>query len=175
MNVQEEFTIEKKWIVTRYASDEDFKANIPSMVLDGKTGEHLPARSEIEGNLLLNEGIAELLDLLCSLGAPVAFSNANAYIGVGDSAAVEAATQTDLQAATNKLYRAMAATYPQRAAQTVTWRAVFVGADANYAWQEFSISNTSAGTGKNLNRKVSNQGTKTSGQTWTLDLQITIS
>jgi hypothetical protein len=52
---------------------------------------------------------------------------------------------------------------------------VFGSADANYAWQEFTVANASSGTGKNLNRKVSNQGTKASGQTWTLDLAITLS
>ena len=52
---------------------------------------------------------------------------------------------------------------------------VFGSGDANYSWQEFSVANASSGTGTNLNRKVSNQGTKASGQTWTLDLAITLS
>lgn len=129
---------------------------------------------EIDGNLLLNEGIAELFDLGCGLGTPTAFSNANARLGVGDSSAAEAATQTDLQAATNKTYIAMSASYPQRAAQTVTWRSVFGSANANYAWNEFCVDNGATAL-KTLNRKVSAQGTKASGQTWTLDLAITLS
>ena len=175
MELRDSITMTKKWIVRRYADQQAFEAGTPTPVVDAQTGELLPAISEVAGNMLLNEGIGELLDLACGLGTPTAFSNANAYIGVGDSVTAEAATQTDLQAASNKTYKAMAATYPQRSAQTVTWRSVFGSADANYAWQEFSVANASSGTGKNLNRKVSNQGTKASGQTWTLDLAITLS
>lgn len=175
MELRDSITMTKKWIVRRYADQQAFEAGTPAPVVDVETGELLPAISEIAGNMLLNEGIGELLDLACGLGTPTAFSNANAYIGVGDSTTAEAATQTDLQAATNKTYKAMSASYPQRSAQTVTWRAVFGSADANYAWQEFTVVNASSGTGKNLNRKVSNQGTKASGQTWTLDLAITLS
>lgn len=126
----------------------------------------------IEGNLLLNEGIQALLDLTIGAGG-AAFSNANARIGVGDSATAEAATQTDLQAATNKTYKAMNATYPQRAAQTLTFQADFLSADANYVWNEWVIDN-GAGAGKTLNRKVASLGTKTTG-TWTMSGTVTIS
>lgn len=162
------------WTIRRYANDEAFEQDNPTDLVDCK-GRILPAISEIEGNLLLNEGIAEIWDLVIGAGSPVAFNNANSYIGVGDSTTAESAAHTDLQAATNKLYKAMEATYPSRASQTVTWRSVFGSSDANYAWQEFTVSNTSSGTGKNMNRKVSNQGTKAAGQTWTVDLAITLS
>jgi hypothetical protein len=152
-----------QWTIRRYADDGAYARGEPYAV------------SEVDGNLLLNEGIQELLDLLCGLGSPTAYSNANAYLGVGDSSTAESATQTDLQASTNKVYRPMATGYPQRSGQTVTFRAVFGSADANYAWNEFSVSNTSSGAGKNLNRKVSSQGTKVSGQTWTLDMSISLS
>lgn len=151
-----------KWKITKYADAEAYACGLPYEAV------------EIAGNLMLNEGIAELWDIACGLGSPVAFSNANARLGVGDSATAEAAMQTDLQAATNKTYKAMESGYPSRSAQTVTWRAVFGGADANYAWNEFCVDN-GATAGKTLNRKVSAQGTKASGQTWTLDLQITLS
>jgi hypothetical protein len=150
-----------EWRIRKYASDEDY-ADL----------QHY-SEEVVDGNLMLNEGIGEMLDLLIGAGSPTTFANASAYIGVGDSNAVESASQTDLQAATNKTYKAMAASYPSRSGQTVTWRAVFAAADANYAWAEFTIANASSGTGKNLNRKVSAQGTKTSGQTWTVDLAIT--
>lgn len=87
----------------------------------------------------------------------------------------EVATQTDLQASSNKLYKAMSATYPQVSAQTITWRSAFASADANFDWMEYSVANGSSGTAKNANRKVSAQGTKVSGQTWTLDFTITLS
>jgi hypothetical protein len=69
----------------------------------------------------------------------------------------------------------MEATYPLVSAQTVTFRSVFATGDANYDWNEFTAINASTDTGENLNRKVSAQGTKAAGQTWTLDLAITIS
>jgi len=161
MHVNDTMSIRRKWIIRRYADDGAFAADQPYDV------------SEIDGNLLLNEGIGEMLDLLIGAGSPTTFSNANARLGVGDSSTAESAAQTDLQAATNKTYKAMAASYPSRTAQTVTWRAVFGGTDANYAWAEFCVDNGSTAL-KTLNRKVSAQGTKASGQTWTLDLQITI-
>lgn len=162
------------WTIKRYADEQAFLDGNAQDVVDAE-GNILPAVSVVEGNLLLNEGIGEAWDLIIAAGTPVAFSNANSYIGVGDSTTAESAAHVDLQAATNKLYKAMESGYPQRSAQTVTWRSVFGSADANYAWQEFTVSNTSSGTGKNLNRKVSNQGTKAVGQTWTVDLAITLS
>ncbi len=130
--------------------------------------------SAFPGNLLLNEGINALWTLVAG-GSETAFNNANARLGVGDSSAAEAATQTDLQAAVNKLYKAMDATYPTYGtSQKITFRSTFAGADANWAWNEFTADN--GGTAlKNLNRKVSAQGTKTSGQSWQLTLEITLS
>ncbi len=149
-----------KWRITKYRNEEDFKA--------GKAFE----RVEFNGNLLLNEGIAVLQSLLIGTGG-TAFSNANAYLGVGDSDTAASAAQTGLQAETNKLYKAMEAFYPNIASQTTTWRAIFGSDDANFAWKEFTVANGNSDSAVNLNRKVSAQGTKTSGQTWTLDLAIT--
>lgn len=125
-------------------------------------------------NLLLNEGIAVFLDKLIGAAGTV-FSNANAYIGVGDSATAAAATQTALQAASNKAYVAMDATYPSRAAQTMTWRSTFNGSTGNFAWNEFTIANGNSDAAENLNRLVSAQGTKTSGQSWIPSCTLTLS
>lgn len=172
--LQERAFYKTRWLIRRFADDAAFARGEASEVVGGD-GQVLPAESVIDGNILLSEGIGELWDLVCGLGSPIAFSNANAYIGVGDSTTAESAAHTDLQAASNKTYKAMAATYPQRSGTTVTFQSVFASDDANYAWQEFTVSNTSSGTGKNLNRKVSAQGTKASGQVWTLQLSITLS
>lgn len=150
------------WTIRKYADKKAFQDGKPYDV------------AEIDGNLMLNEGIGEHIDLLCGIGG-TAFSNANAYIGVGDSTTAADATQTGLQAVTNKAYAAMAATYPSRSGQTVTFRSVFAAEVANYAWAEFTVINAATDAGKNLNRKVSDQGTKTSGQIWTVDLAITFS
>jgi len=153
---------QSRWTITKYQDEAAFREGHPFSVVN------------IDGNLLLNEGITEFLKLIGGLTA-TAFSNANAYLGVGDSSAAEAAAQTGLQAATNKLYKAMAATYPQVSAQTITFRAEFGGTEANFAWNEFTAANGANDTAMNLNRKVSAQGTKISGQIWTLDLAITFS
>jgi hypothetical protein len=130
---------------------------------------------EFESNVALNEGLQALIGLIAGIGSETAWNNANAYLGVGDSNAAENATQTGLQAATNKLWKAMDATYPQRTNQMCDWRATFGSSDANYAWEEYTVVNASSDTGKNLNRKISSKGTKASGETWTLSLQITFS
>lgn len=147
------------WRVTKYDNDEMHEKGLPFEV------------KEVEGNLALNEGMGEFL-LLLTGGSATAYNNANSRLGVGDSTTAAAATQTDLQAATNKLYKAVDATYPTIAAQTVTWRTTFSTSEANFAWQEYTVDNGATAT-KNLNRKVSSLGTKLSGQTWVLDLQIT--
>jgi len=128
---------------------------------------------EIEGNILVTAGITLLLNLLIGAGGTV-YSNANAYLGVGDSSTAEAIGQTDLQAATNKLRKAMDATYPQVAANVVTFRSTFATGDANFQWNEWGTFNASS-AGTMLNRKVQGLGTKVSTATWTLTGTVTIS
>ena len=160
---------ESRWTIRKFSDDTAYRAWLAA----GQPA--LPAEQvdEIDGNLLLNEGIALLLDLGIGAGGTT-FANANAYLGVGDSSTAAGATQTGLQATTNKLYKAMEAGYPQRASQTVTWRSVFGESEANWAWGEFTVANGNSDSAVNLNRKVESKGTK-SGGTWTLDLAITIS
>lgn len=132
----------------------------------------------IEDNGLLNAGITALLDLLAGGGTYPAFNNANANLGVGDSNAAFSAAHTDLQAAVNKLFKGMDATYPQVAAQTITFRATFGAAEANFAWEELGVKNGAgaiSGTVKLLNRRVASAGVKANGSTWTLTLTITVS
>ena len=106
----------------------------------------LPDFSQAFDNLTTNAGGAALLDLLIGAGG-TAFNNANSYIGVGDSNTAPAVGQTNLQAATNKLRKAMEATFPSRSGQVVTFRSVFATGDANWSWEEMGIFNhASAGT-----------------------------
>jgi hypothetical protein len=145
--------------------------------------EHL----EMGPNLELNAGITVLLNLLTGAGGQTAFNAANARVGVGDSSTAAAAAQTGLQAGTNHFWQGMDGTYPQVSAQTVTFRATIASGNGNQSWQEF-INDNYAGTGGTsyttsaptysstlvaLNRLVSNQGTKSSGQTWILSSSIT--
>ena len=150
-----------KWTVLKYADEAAYRAGIVSDTV------------VVEGNLLLNEGITEMLKLLIGDTA-TAFSDANARLGVGDSNTAAAATQTDLQASTNKTYKAMDTGFPQVTDQTVTFQSTFSSSDANYAWQEYVADNGSS-AGKTLNRKVQSLGTKADPAIWTLKLDVTIS
>jgi hypothetical protein len=124
-----------------------------------------------QDNCLLNTGIDEIWDLVCGDSANH-FNNAGAQIGVGDSTTTATAAQTDLQAASNKTYKAMDSGYPASTAQKITFKATFADGDANYAWNEWVVKQNTSG--KCLNRKVDSLGTKTGG-TWILQVEITLS
>lgn len=128
---------------------------------------------EQDGNILVTAGITLLLNLLIGAGGTV-YSNANAYLGIGDSTTAAAIGQTDLQAASNKVRQAMDATYPQVATNVVTFRATFGTGAGNFSIQEQGTFNAAA-AGTMLNRKVSDLGTKTSASTLQLTMTITIS
>mgnify|MGYP007016092739 FL=1 len=150
------------WKLRKFANKEEFeKGNAFFDKLIGK-------------NLLLNEGINELWTILCSAGG-TKFDNTNAYIGVGDSDTAASADQTGLLAVTNKAYIGMDTSFPTFGTdQKATWRATFNGSTANFDWNEFTVANGNSNSAKNLNRLVSAQGTKASGQIWQLDVEITL-
>lgn len=143
---------------------------------------------EREGNLLMYGGASCLWQCLTGNGTTTAgqaltyFNNAQAAIGVGDSSTAAAATQTNLQAATNKLRKAMDSTYPQHTdattsgASSIIFKATFASADANFAWAEWGVFNSATdATGRMLNRKVESLGTKASGTSWALTVTLTLS
>jgi hypothetical protein len=147
-----------------------------------------PEVSEVAGNLLVYGGAACQWQTLIGNGTTTAgqaltyFNNAQSALGVGDSTTAAAATQTDLQAATNKLRVGMDATYPSHTDGTssvsaaASFRSTFSTAQANYAWQEWGVFNSpTAGTGRMLQRKVESLGTKTSASSWTLTVTLTLS
>ncbi len=144
-------------------------------LLKQHSAEHF-GTEEIDNNCALNEGLQGIIKLVCGLTSPpTAWDASNARLGVGDSNTAANATQMGLQASTNKTFKAMDSTYPQRTNQTAEWRATFGTSDANYAWEEYTVVNAADDSGVNLNRVCSSKGTKASGETWTLSLQITFS
>ncbi len=160
----------KKWTVKskleKFHNDKDFIENKPFEVM------------EMDGNSLLDEGINLLWNLVCG-AAGTAFSNANAFIGVGDSSTAAVRTQTGLQGS-NKFYKAMDATYPQSGASAkAVFKSTFASSEANFAWNEWSVANGNGTAGDtstviNLNRKVESMGTKASGSTWVLTVEISL-
>lgn len=155
-----------KWSLAKFHGDSTDPADMYDLI-------------EREGNLLMYGGASCLWQTLIGNGTTTAdqaltyFSNARAAIGVGDSSTAAAATQTNLQAATNKLRKAMDATYPLHTdattsgAASIVFRSTFATGDANFAWQEWGVFNSATdATGRMLNRKVESLGTKTSAATW---------
>ena len=126
---------------------------------------------EFEGNLMMNAGINLMLDLLIGGGGDD-FDDTNGYLGVGNSSAAAAATQTDLQGASKS--RVIIDALASISSQTLTFIATFGSAVANFAWEEVGIFNASSG-GTMLTRRVSSLGTKASGATWVLTVTLTIS
>lgn len=130
------------------------------------------------GNLLVYGGVSAIWERLIGTGV-TAFDGSNAYLGVGDSTTAAAATQTDLQASSNKVRKVMDATYPAHTDGTssgnasITFRATFGTSDANFAWQEWALFNASS-AGRMLNRKVEANGTKVSGTTWVLTVTLSL-
>lgn len=139
-----------------------------------------------KGNLLLNGG-ADVLWNRAIVRNPStatnnvnsAFSAAGAKIGVGASSVAAAASQTGLQTTGTKSFSSMAATYPLHSTGTSTsarscaFRSVFTTAQANFAWKEWVIVNSTAQ--RALNRKVQSLGTKTSAAQWTFTATLTLS
>lgn len=133
-----------------------------------------PAEIRLSRNLLVNTGLTDIGNGLTSSGLATPYTNANANIGVGDSSTAASVGQTDLQAATNKLRKAMDATYPTVSNGVYTFRSTFGTSDANWAWAEWAVFNAAA-SGRMLNRAVASLGTKTSAQSWQFTVTITIS
>jgi len=151
-----------KYIIRKYNTEEAQETGEPDEI------------SEFEENVFLDEGIAAIWDALTGLSAVTTFNESNSYIGVGDGADAEDSTQTGLLGS-NIAYIGMDTGYPSRTDQTVTWRATFGDTDANFDWKEFTVANGSSNTATNINRKQTDQGTKSSGSTWELEVQLTIS
>lgn len=141
------------------------------------------------GNLLVNGGgdvlwAGVIGNVVTTTGVGYTrFSNGEASIGVGKSTTAAAVTQTDLQAtSTGKFRKGMEATFPTHttgtastSAKNIAFKAIMSTAQANFAWQEFGVFNTTAQTGgRMLNRKVQNLGTKSTAATWAITATLSL-
>lgn len=123
-------------------------------------------------NIILDVGANEMLKLISGTGG-TAFSSANAYIFVGTDTSTENAAQTGVLATgSNRAYAKIDSGYPSVSGRQLVYRASFGDNEANFAWNEASITNGIGTNSISMNRKVSPLGTKTTG-TWTI--QITVS
>lgn len=162
-----------QWTVDKYHGD---IAGIDVTAPDAPT----PYESvEEEGNLLMYGGASALWDLLIGAGTVSAYNATNAHIGVGDDTTAASATQTDLQASSNKVRAAQTTSFPAHtdgttsAAASITFKSQFTTGEANFTWNEWAVFNSST-SGRMLNRKVSSLGTKTSADTWNFTVTFTL-
>ena len=125
-----------------------------------------------EPNLLTDGGGDYILDRIIGAGAATVFNNANSRLCVGNGTTTPAAGDTDLSGA-SKLRKAMDATFPSRTSHTVTFKSTFATTDANFAWNEWGISNSAAGAIL-MNHSLKSFGTKTSSDTWVLTVTVTV-
>jgi hypothetical protein len=150
------------WKITKYKSKED------------KEKDNSFEKVEFKGNVLCNEGINEILTIIGSSASGTKYDNTNAYliVGTGNGAASASNTESTFTAGVKE---AMEDGYPTYGTdQKITWKSSFDGDTANQEWQEFGVLNAET-DGDLLNRKVEDEGTKTSGQVWDLELSITFS
>ena len=161
--MEEKATYIEELTITKYKNEVDKDAN--------NSYEELTEKCSGE-NCLLNAGITKIWNLTIGVDA-AHYASDNSEIGVGDSNIVVDATQTDLQAVTNKTWKGMESSYPAVSAQKVSFKAEFGASDANYHWKEFAVRQTGANV--LLNRIVSDKGTKASGEVWVVTKEITLS
>lgn len=132
-------------------------------------------------NQVTNMGLIDYNGGITGATTPTLYNNANAKIGVGDTVTAFALGQSDLQAAAaapNRRIDAMDATFPTVVNGVATFRATFLAANANFAWQEWVITNTgavgSAALTRILNRAVTSLGTKPGTQAWQFTATVTL-
>lgn len=150
-----------KWDILKYKTKEEF--------LDGNCYEEVP----IDGNMLLTVGANTIWKILTGDKSITPFNNPNSYLAVGDSDVEADASQTGLQATTNKFYKRVEDFSPAISNNKIQFQATFDVDEANFTWKEFCIVNAPNENGIALNRKVKDAGTK-AGEVWTLRAEISL-
>jgi hypothetical protein len=144
-------------------------------------------------NGLMDNGIYMMWWLITAAGAGgVPFDYTNSRLGVSTDNTGFDASQTSLNPTglASFFMQAMDAGYPTISGQQCSWEATFDGNTANWEWNSFGVDNDGDTADTNtqiafygmpntngqyvglLNRLVVSQGTKPSGQTWTLVLIV---
>jgi hypothetical protein len=165
--VKDKATCVIQWSVEKFAAKDSReiteKGLTPYEVVHGKPH-----------NCILHEGWTGIFYHIAGVGSSTnKWDNTNAKIGVGNDATAPADTQTGLIGA-SKLYKGMNATYPQKSGDhDLVFQSDFVSGEAEFAWNEESITNNTDDTGVNLQRQNTSLGTKPAGQTWRVTGTIT--
>ena len=83
-----------QWRIDKFRDPEDtvakaLRAGMPMQEAISLYAKAFICTEAFEANLALNEGLQELIDIICGLGTPTKWDNSNARLGVGDSNAAE--------------------------------------------------------------------------------------
>lgn len=114
-------------------------------------------------------GAAAAASLIVGDGAVLPFNVTNAQVGVGNSNTAFDVAQTNLiGTAVWKTVSSVTGTFPSTLR---TFTATWTTSEANFAWLEIGLRN---GT-QMLTRKVIALPTKTSDESWTVNLEVTFS
>jgi len=165
-----------EWYVYKF-SDEDgeladeLHSGLPISI--AKNSGRYIGLTKVEDNCALATGVHSFWDhWLGVVSAP--FTNATAYIVVGDGITTPASTQTG-PAGTTYVYQKADAGYPYRDAETVHVRATFGSAAANFYWKEFCIANGNSTSSVHYNRQLYDIGiAKKAGETFALEGLLTM-
>jgi len=119
-------------------------------------------------NIMVAEGIRHTLQLISKAESTSVFDTA-AYLGVGNSTTTSDTSMTGLQGDSTCLQNVDSITY---GADYIQYFKTFHTDDANFSWQEFVLFNDSNAIC--FNRATSAVGAKTTTDTFTLRLRITL-
>ena len=141
---------------------------------------------DFEGNLLVRGGASLMWEYARGNGSTAStaakkYLNATGALGVGNSTAAAANTQTALQG--TNLLKAFTAGYPTHTTgstaavvQDLVMKSTFGVTEANFVWNEFGCFNKATTANRRmLTRKVQNLLTKTSAASATLTVTVTLS
>lgn len=181
---QTRWAAERSGIVTpRYLSSDEAEWDLSvSEDVFGQLGVQAYSHTfEDNCNLITTAGWAALLGSIAGTSIATKFSASAGRIGVGtvSTAATSADTKLggDTGASSTTSYYALVSAAPTVTTTatpcTLVFAASFGSAVANFAWAEFGTDNYTASSvyGQGavfLNHGISSQGTKASGQTWTV-------
>lgn len=141
---------------------------------------------EQAGNLLLRGGASLVWECLRGAGTTAStaakkYYNATAAIGVGNSTAAAAATQTALQGGSQS-FKALTGGFPTHTTGStaatvadIVYKSTWGLSEGNFAWQEWGLANKASTTNRRLlNRKQQALLTKTSAATATLTITLSL-
>lgn len=128
---------------------------------------------DFDQNMILIGGVEEMLKLISGNGG-VPYNHENTRIFIGSDSTVEAFSQTGiLSTGEKKFCKKLDEGYPFVYKNVLYYQASFENDEANFLWNEISITNGDGEKSIALNRKVESLGAKTHG-TWTVLIRISI-